>query len=424
MSRVIFFQSTWRLDDNPMLVLSHQEDAVPSFLIGVIDSSWSEKKHGFKQRSETFINSSKNAAFEFAHNISLLDRKIDLYCAQPFCLLREIFDNTPGLTHCRLERPIAINEQNIFDELTQLYPLITFELIDSNFLYTPDQINIPDKDYRKSFTNFKKSIDATSPNVGYRIESIPANIIDPPRLPFSTVLSPPQARLSSQWYESSGEAAALQRLNFYLYESNLILSYKKTRNQLLGTDFSAKLSPFLAHGAVSPRRIHHSIESYEKSVESNESTYWLKYELLWRDFFRHVMLNNQSVFFRQKGFNAQLVEQGYDPLLFNHWSTGNTESDFVNANMIELNQTGYMSNRGRQIVASYLINELSLDWRFGAYYFQSTLIDYDVSSNWCNWAYLAGAGNDPRKRHFNVIKQQQTYDSDRRYTSFWLSNRS
>lgn len=85
---------------------------------------------------------------------------------------------------------------------------------------------------------------------------------------------------------------------------------------------------------------------------------------------------------------------------------GETGYPFVDANMKELNETGWMSNRGRQNVASFLIKDLEVDWRLGAEYFEATLVDYDVTSNWCNWQYVAGVGVDPREdRYFNTTKQ-------------------
>jgi len=97
--------------------------------------------------------------------------------------------------------------------------------------------------------------------------------------------------------------------------------------------------------------------------------------------------------------------------------------DFIDANMIELKLTGFMSNRGRQNVASYLCNDLKLNWRYGAAYFEQQLIDYDVCSNWGNWAYLAGVGNDPRgNRYFNIEKQAQDYDKDKEYRKLWLAD--
>ena len=88
--------------------------------------------------------------------------------------------------------------------------------------------------------------------------------------------------------------------------------------------------------------------------------------------------------------------------------------------MHQLNATGYMSNRGRQIVASCLVNELALDWRYGAAYFQQQLLDYDVASNWGNWQYIAGVGADPRGgRFFNIHKQTQLYDAKGVFIQKW-----
>jgi deoxyribodipyrimidine photo-lyase len=92
--------------------------------------------------------------------------------------------------------------------------------------------------------------------------------------------------------------------------------------------------------------------------------------------------------------------------------------------MVELKQTGFLSNRGRQVVASYLIHDLQCDWRWGARWFESQLVDYDVCSNWGNWMYLAGVGNDPRKnRYFNIRKQTKKYDPQGVYVQTWLKNR-
>ncbi len=88
--------------------------------------------------------------------------------------------------------------------------------------------------------------------------------------------------------------------------------------------------------------------------------------------------------------------------------------------MRQLNQTGYMSNRGRQLVASCLVHELGLDWRYGAAYFETQLMDYDVGSNWGNWQYLAGVGANPRgSRQFNLAKQAHTYDPKGEFVAKW-----
>jgi deoxyribodipyrimidine photo-lyase len=218
-----------------------------------------------------------------------------------------------------------------------------------------------------------------------------------------------------------GENEGLKRLNKFIWLDKNILHYKETRNQLLGENYSSKFSPWLANGSLSARKIYSEIKKFEKEVEANESTYWLVFELLWRDYFRFVTKKYGNKIFLKGGIKNKDNDYKNDIELFERWRNGRTDNDFVDANMIELLKTGFMSNRGRQNVASYLCKDLKIDWRWGASWFESQLIDYDVASNWCNWMYVAGVGNDPREtRYFNVYKQAEMYDKDKSYRKLWL----
>lgn len=118
--------------------------------------------------------------------------------------------------------------------------------------------------------------------------------------------------------------------------------------------------------------------------------------------------------------NNELSDKPIEFELFKQWCSGDTDYPIVNAIMKQLNTTGYISNRGRQVVASCFVNELGLDWRYGAAYFQQQLIDHDVASNWGNWRYIAGVGADPRGgRHFNLEKQTNIYDPLGDYIAEW-----
>jgi deoxyribodipyrimidine photo-lyase len=102
---------------------------------------------------------------------------------------------------------------------------------------------------------------------------------------------------------------------------------------------------------------------------------------------------------------------------------GKTQSSFMNAAIRELMQSGFLSNRMRQILASYIIFDLYTDWRVGADFYQKYLIDFDIYSNQGNWLYIAGYGTDPRGgRRFNVIKQKNTYDLTNEYEMRWNEN--
>jgi deoxyribodipyrimidine photo-lyase len=192
---------------------------------------------------------------------------------------------------------------------------------------------------------------------------------------------------------------------------------------MTGADFSSRLSPWLSTGCLSPREIYEEIKRYESKHGANDSTYWLIFELLWRDFFHFLAQVHGPKIFQSRGIHPER-EKGIEPDdaedRFHNWKNGRTDNPFVNANMNELRITGWMSNRGRQNVASYLINNLELDWRKGAQWFEEQLIDYDPCSNYGNWLYLSGYGNDPRPgRYFNVNKQAATYDPQGKYTTTW-----
>tara|TARA_B100001741_G_scaffold313619_1_gene320685 strand:+ start:348 stop:1649 length:1302 start_codon:yes stop_codon:yes gene_type:complete len=222
-----------------------------------------------------------------------------------------------------------------------------------------------------------------------------------------------------------GESNGRERLKFYLWENKGIETYKETRNGLIGTEYSSKLSSYLSLGCLSPVTIYHEVKKYEKEVKKNSSTYWLIFEILWREFFRYVYLKGKNNIFIKKGINGNIFNKNFknDIELFNRWKEGRTGQDFIDANMIELNKTGFMSNRGRQNVASYLVNNLDLNWVLGASYFEKHLTDYDVTSNWCNWMYISGVGNNVKNWVFNPIRQSEMYDKDGFYREIWLNKK-
>ena len=220
---------------------------------------------------------------------------------------------------------------------------------------------------------------------------------------------------------AGGEAAARERLSHYLWQSRAVTHYKDTRNRLLGDDFSSKLSPWLASGCLSVRRVADELSRFESEVVANESTYWLLLELRWREFFHWVLARHGARLFARAGLlDRRDRPSSVDAAVMEAWKTGRTGMPFVDANMRELAATGYMSNRGRQNVASYLARDLRQDWRWGAAWFESQLIDYEVASNWGNWANIAGVGTDKRDEGFNVLAQALHYDQEAAYVTQWL----
>lgn len=218
-----------------------------------------------------------------------------------------------------------------------------------------------------------------------------------------------------------GESYGLRQLKYYLHESHLIKEYKELRNNLLGWGYSSKLSPWLATGCLSPKQVYAELKSYENTHGSNESTYWLFFELLWRDYFRFIGKKYGNRIFSKNGIRQKHVETGNDEYQFESWKNGQTGVPVIDACMRQLNQTGFISNRGRQWVASFFTKDLKLDWLKGAEYLESMLIDYDPCSNYGNWMYIAGIGNDPREdRYFNILSQARRYDPQGEFVKYWL----
>ncbi len=237
-----------------------------------------------------------------------------------------------------------------------------------------------------------------------------------------------------------GESAALKRLQDYCHISGPLRRYKETRNGLLGSEYSSKFSPWLANGSLSARRIYAAIREHEAHYGSNQSTYWMLFELLWRDFFRFQARRHGTALFKPQGMQgrrdrvraeASSASQHQQLTaaqagLFEQWTKGRGADPFINANMQELWRSGWMSNRGRQNAASWLVHDLGLDWRLGATWFENLLLDYDPASNWGNWQYVAGVGQDPRSlgegvRRFDPKRQAWVYDRNARYVNQWLN---
>ncbi|OLP18870.1 cryptochrome DASH [Leptolyngbya sp. 'hensonii'] len=293
-------------------------------------------------------------------------------------------------------------------------------------LYHPDDLPFKIATTPELFTKFRQLVENRT--------IVRNEIPTPPRLPglpdvaFGDLpslqelgLERPDMDARAGLHFQGGATAGLARLNHYIWTGNCLQVYKETRNRMLGADYSSKFSPWLALGCLSPRMIYTQIKDYETQCIQNDSTYWLIFELLWRDFFRLMGAKHGHKIFRRSGLRGIKIPWCEDWKCFRLWQTGKTGFPLVDANMRELAATGFMSNRGRQNVASFLTKNLGLNWQMGAEWFESLLIDYDVCSNWGNWNYTTGIGNDARGfRYFNIPKQSRDYDPEGAYLRHWL----
>jgi len=298
----------------------------------------------------------------------------------------------------------------------------------NQFLYHPEDLTIPIEKVSNVFTNFRKKVEKhciirqqsniSNTNINIKKQKNETNIPTLKDLGFIDF----NTHKNSAFPFKGGEINALERLEDYFFKTKKLGVYKKTRNGLIGKDFSSKFSPWLANGSLSAKTIYWKVKQFEQEHLKNDSTYWLIFELIWRDYFKYISIKHQNDIFKVDGIFKKKYEWSTNKKLIGQWINGETKEPFVNANMIELKKTGWMSNRGRQNVASYFAKELQLDWRIGAAYFESQLIDNDVHSNYGNWLYVSGVGNDPRDRKFNVKLQAKRYDNTGEFQRLWLQN--
>ncbi len=426
---IVWFKTDLRLHDNETIIkaIAQSDKIIPVYCFD--DTEYVTTEFGFKKTGsfrthfllESLIDLDKNLR-ELGSGLLILKGKSEIEIPN----IVQQYKATKVFSKKEVSYQEKQTEEKVREALFKLKcELKTFS---TSTLYHAEDLPFSIKDIPDVFTNFRKKTEKdasirTAFEAPYQIKSPEIPVLNLPTLDeLGLEFTPIDSRAAIHF--RGGETEAIKRLNHYFFESKCISNYKETRNGMVGADYSSKFSAWLALGCISPRFINDELKKYELQFGANQSTYWMIFELLWRDYFRFMMKKYNAKFFQQAGIQDKgMTINKHNTQELQKWIHGETDIDFVDANMIELKHTGFMSNRGRQNVASYLCNDLKLDWRYGAAYFEQQLIDYDVCSNWGNWAYLAGVGNDPRgNRYFNIEKQAADYDKDKKYRDLWLKS--
>jgi deoxyribodipyrimidine photo-lyase len=195
--------------------------------------------------------------------------------------------------------------------------------------------------------------------------------------------------------------------------ASLIKNYQETRNYP-AIDETSKLSPHLRFGTIGIRQV------IEQAIAENNETFLN--ELIWREFFMQILWHfpeTQTKAFKRKYDHIKWRNNEED---FEKWKSGTTGFPLVDAGMRQLNKTGWMHNRVRMLVGSFLCKHLLIDWRWGEAYFAEKLLDYEMASNVGNWQWVAGCGVDatPYFRIFNPTTQIEKFDKDKTYIKKWV----
>lgn len=409
-----------RLHDNTAMLAASRSDML--LLVYVVDPRWFKpgplQSRAMGSHRWRFLWQSLMA---LEKSLRPLGQRLHIAFGEPETVIPELVQQYAVSRVIRSRQP-GTEEAGQWQSLQERLPRVTFQQFETLSLFTEGSLPVALEDLPPTFSQFRKRVEKTGQrhSGALRIRTLTA-LPPPPGFPDDTRgQCPPIEEPKHSVPFRGGEDAGLARLNEFLFGNHGIADYKQTRNALDTWDASSKFSPWLANGSLSAREVAETIDEYERTETSNESTYWLWFELLWREYYYWYALKHGGNLFRRDGVQRKRRNGTFYGHRFMAWCQGNTEYPLVNAAMNQLRETGYMSNRSRQLVASCFVNELELDWRYGAAWFQEQLIDYDVASNWGNWQYLAGVGADPRGlRQFNLKKQAEQYDPDGEFVKRW-----
>ena len=425
---LVWFQNNLRVTDNIALSKACKENQAVIAVYFFDPRQFDFTEYGFKKtgkfRAKFLIETIK----ELKENLAAINIPLFVYREKPEKVLPCFFEKY-AISNIYLQKEWTSEEQDIIKKVEkEAIEELEFKAFYDQFLFHPTDIPYTNfNEIPKVFTEFRKKCEAqvtvreclTKPKAltkeNFELEN-PTKIPDLNELGFEEFELDPRTAFPFQ----GGEDQAKERIQHYFWETKNLAKYKQTRNGLIGEAYSSKLSAWLANGSISPKQIYWAVKKFEKDITKNQDTYWLIFELIWRDYFKFISLKHANKIFKIDGILEKELRWNKDKQTLQRWVCGETKEAFINANMKELAATGFMSNRGRQNVASFWAKELKQDWRIGAAYFESLLIDYDVHSNWGNWMYNSGVGNDPRDRKFNIKRQAERYDPDKKFQELWL----
>lgn len=410
---LVFFQNDQRLHDNEGILIAER---LQEPWIGVVIEPVTKTFKGVQRTSAKRRKAWRHAAHQFKQSVEENGGTLLLLQGPRLERIKELIDRLDPENVIYGIEP-GIEEKRLYKELDKYTSTKTHH---ASWLWHPADHDRDYRDVSNTFTQFRRYVEQNSA-VRKPIQQ-PAKLNGAPRpniddeIPFTDPLEHHEHSLIPF---TLTEQEAKRRLQHYL-EEDLPKSYKYTRNKSLGIDKSTKFSVFLANGSMSPREAYHAIERYEDQYGSTKSTYWVKFELTWRDFFKYQAMKHGEHLYTPGGIQRSHVEWDQDPARISSFTEGRTGYPFVDAGMRELTKTGFISNRVRQNVASFFTKNLHQDWRIGAAIFEKHLLDYDTASNYGNWQYVSGVGNDSRStKYFNVIGQSKKYEAAQ-YIKQWV----
>lgn len=410
---IVWFRQDLRLRDNPAL---HAAAATGLPVLPVY--IWSPEEEGDWApggASRWWLHHSLNSLDE-----SLRERGSRLILARgraPEVLRKLAADTGATCVHWNKRyEPAALKCSQLVSQSLQRDSIQHFEENGSLLVDPVTFLNKSDKPYQV-YTPFQRSL-LHDLDPGAQLQ-IPRTLRPPARWPKSLELASFDLIPGIPWYETMaatwqpGEAGALSNLRRFLDKA--LEDYREARN-VPGVRGTSRLSPHLHFGEIGPRQIWHAL-----GQRGRTSTFL--HEIVWREFAHHLLVHFPLTPSEPLHEQFRKFPWQRNAKLLRAWQRGRTGLHLVDAGMRELWATGWMHNRVRMVVASFLVKNLLIGWQEGAAWFWDTLVDADLANNTLNWQWSAGCGADaaPYFRIFNPQTQAERFDPDSRYICKWVT---
>lgn len=427
MRALVWFRADLRLDDNPALAQAcAAADAGVVAVYAVCPGQWQAHELGGPKIAFLLAHLRSLSAALAAQNIALRLVEVPTFAQVPAELLR--LADEQGCDALYWNREYEVNERR-----RDVAVRTTFEATgrvvhesDDPCIVPPDALRTRQGGFYSVFTPFKRAwyayLQTRGPGELHAAPGRqPAMVGSPDRIP-ATVAGYESARARADLWPV-GESAAHRRLHQFIAKH--LAAYAAERDYP-AAPATSQLSPYLAAGVISPRRCLHAVwpalTDAGSAGDVRGPDTWLS-ELIWRDFYRHVLVGHPHVCMGH-AFRRVTDELPWrtDEMQFEAWCAGRTGVPLVDAGMRQLAATGWMHNRVRMVVAMYLTKNLFIDWRWGERHFMRHLVDADFASNNGGWQWAASTGTDaaPYFRVFNPFSQAQKFDPDGSYIRAWV----
>ena len=421
-THLVWMRNDLRIHDNYALNAACR-DADARVLVLFIATPVQWKSHSMSPRQAAFIFSSlQDVQRSLAgkgiplHSVECDDFTASIEVLKSFCQQHQV-------GHMFYNYQYEVNERNrdaaAERELSDIG--VVSQGFDDSLLLPPGSVLTGNREMYKVFTPFSRAfvkrlhaglpecVSAPAARAGAPLRDVPA--LTPFNYPFEEV---------DETLFPSGEDAAIARLRHFCQQT--VTDYADNRD-IPAVDGTSRLSVYLATGVLSPRQcLHRLLTEHPQALDGGREFVWLN-ELIWREFYRHLLVAYPSLC-RYQPFIAWTrgVRWQNNPAHFAAWQQGKTGYPIVDAAMCQLNKLGWMHNRLRMIVASFLIKDLLIDWREGERYFMSQLVDGDLASNNGGWQWAASTGTDaaPYFRIFNPTTQGERFDRQGEFIRMWL----